>query len=132
MIEVAALGVIVLAATYLLALGTLALILPARVRTFLLAHASTPFLHGLELALRLLVGVALLARAPSLPWPPVFARAGWLLVLTTGVLALVPWRWHQRFASRTVPVALRALPLIGISAALMGAGLLYAALFWRT
>lgn len=125
--QVAALAVIVLVAAYLLALGVCALVVPARTRRFLLAFASTPWVHGLELALRLLAGAALLMRAPALPWPAVFTGLGWLLVATTLVLAVLPFRWHQQFARRTVPQALRFLPLLGLASALLGGGLLWAA-----
>jgi hypothetical protein len=128
LMQAAALAVIELSAAYLLALGACALVAPARTRRFLLAFASTPGLHGLELALRLLVGVALVLRAPAMPWPALFTGLGWLLVATTLVLAVLPFRWHQRFAQRSVPQALRFLPLLGLASALLGGGLMWAAL----
>ncbi|KFN46722.1 hypothetical protein N787_09405 [Arenimonas metalli CF5-1] len=91
-------------------------------RGFLLGHASSARLHYLELALRLLVGAALLVRAPAMPWPQAFTVAGGVLVGTT----LVPWRRHQAFARRTVPQALRFLPMLGVASLGLGAGLLYA------
>lgn len=124
----AAISVVVLALTaaYLAGLGACALLRPGWARSFLLGHASSPRLHYLELALRLLVGGALLVRAPALPWPQAFTFVGWVLVGTTLVLALVPWRRHQAFAQRTVPQALRFLPLLGVASLGLGAGLFYA------
>jgi hypothetical protein len=125
---IAAMSVLVLALTaaYLVGLGACALLRPALARRFLLGHASSPRLHYLELALRLLVGGALLVRAPAMPWPQAFTFVGWVLVVTTLVLALVPWRRHQAFAQRTVPQALRFLPLLGVASLGLGAGLSYA------
>jgi hypothetical protein len=51
-----------------------------------------------------------------------------VLVATTLVLAVLPFRWHQRFAQRSVPQALRFLPLLGLASALLGGGLMWAAL----
>lgn len=118
--------VLALTAAYLVALGACALIRPAWARRFLLGHASSPRLHYLELALRLLVGGALLVRAPAMPWPQALTFVGGVLVVTTMVLALVPWRRHQAFAQRTVPQALRFLPLLGLASLGLGAGLFYA------
>lgn len=111
---------------YLLELGVCALLRPTMARGFLLGHASSARLHYLELALRLLVGVALMVRAPAMPWPQAFTVAGGVLVGTTLVLALVPWRRHQAFARRTVPQALRFLPMLGVASLGLGAGLLCA------
>ena len=99
---IGAMSVVLLALTaaYLLGLGACALVRPAWARRFLLGHASSPRLHYLELALRLLVGGALLVRAPAMPWPQAFTFVGGVLVVTTLVLALVPWRRHQAFAHK--------------------------------
>lgn len=126
MIVTLAYAVLALTAIYLVALGACSLLRPAMARRFLLSHASSARLHYQELALRLLVGVALLVRAPELPWPRVFTIAGGILVVTTLVLALVPWRRHQAFAQRSVPQALRFLPLLGAVSLAVGTGLLYA------
>jgi hypothetical protein len=49
-----------------------------------------------------------------------FAGFGWLLVLTSAGLALLPWRWHRAFALRAVPYAVRYPPLLGLAALLLG------------
>ncbi|HEX4854773.1 hypothetical protein [Arenimonas sp.] len=126
LIATLAYATLALTALYLLALGTCSLLRPGMARRFLLGHASSERLHYLELALRLLVGAALLVRAPAMLWPQAFTFAGWILVGTTLLLALVPWRRHQVFAQRTVPQALRFLPLLGVASLGLGAGLLYA------
>ncbi|MDZ4048419.1 MAG: hypothetical protein U1E00_08840 [Pseudoxanthomonas sp.] len=126
LISTLAVAVIVLAAAYLVGLGICALAAPALARRFLLGFVGTVRLHYLELALRVLVGVALVVRGPQMLWPQAAMGLGWLLVLTTTGLALVPWHWHQKFAQRSVPAALRFLPLLGASSLVLGGGLLYA------
>jgi uncharacterized protein YjeT (DUF2065 family) len=57
-----------------------------------------------------------------------FAVAGWVLLLTTAALALVPWRWHRAFARRAVPYATSHLALVGAASLVLGALVLAAAL----
>jgi uncharacterized protein YjeT (DUF2065 family) len=121
-------AVLVILATgaFLCALGGAALFAPERARRFLLGFATTSVKHALEMALRLIVGVALLTHAAQMPFELAFRIAGWVLLVTTLLLALVPWRWHQRFARASVPQALRFLPLLGFASLALGALLLYA------
>jgi hypothetical protein len=44
------------------------------------------------------------------------------------VMALVPWRVHDRFAKAAVPKALRYLPLIGVASLALGGLLLWSLL----
>lgn len=128
MIALLSLAMVVLVAFYLLGLGAASLVAPTQARRFLLGHASTPSLHWLEMGLRLLAGAAFVLRAPAMRFPEVFAGLGWVLLVTSAVLVLLPWSWHRRIAERSVPQALRFLPLLGVSALLLGGGLLWAAL----
>jgi hypothetical protein len=123
MIQMLALGVVGATALYFLVLGVVSLLAPAKAGAFLLGFAATAALHYLELALRLAVGTALVAAAPALAASGVFAIAGWVLLVTTAGLLLVPWRWHRRFATHVVPMATRHLTLIGL-ASLALAGLM--------
>ena len=112
--------VVALAGCYLLALGTTALVRPAHAKRFLEAHASTARAHFIELALRLLVGGALLVAAPHMPGVAVVRAAGWVLVGTTLLLAVTPWRVHHRFAAWAVPLATRQMALLGVGALIGG------------
>lgn len=125
MIEAGATALVVLAAVFLAGLGLACLARPAQARRFLLGFASSLALHYLELAVRLVVGGALLVAAPSLAFPRVFTVAGAVLVVSTIVLALLPWRWHRRFAQRSVPAALRFLPLLGLASLALAAFVFY-------
>jgi len=124
----AALGLVLLLAVYFLAFGAIALAAPAQAQGFLQGFAQSARAHRLELAIRILVGAALLIRAPLMLWPSAFSLFGALLLLTSSCLLLLPWRWHQRFARHTVPRALPYLAWIGMCSLILGAILLYAAL----
>jgi hypothetical protein len=118
--------VVVAVGVHLLGLGVTALLAPSRAAGYLLAFAGTRRLHALELLARLLAGAGLVLHAPHMRFAAVFGAFGWVLVGTTVALALLPWRWHRRFARRSVPAALGFLPLIGAASVLGGGFLLWA------
>ena len=120
MIDLLAGAVIVSAGLYLVALGTSCFLRPNLASEFLLGHASSGFLHYLELFLRLLLGASLVQKAPTLIYPPIFSLFGWVLIVTTAVLFLVPWRTHRQFALQAVPHALRNIKLLGLSSIALG------------
>lgn len=117
--------VVAATALYLIGLGVLALARPDRAEAFLLRLAQTPTAHYAELAARAVVGAAFWAAAASSHLPEAFRGFGGVLLVTTAVLALLPWRVHQRFARRTVPQALRYVRWIGAASLGLGAAMLY-------
>lgn len=128
MLDTLALGVVLLTGIYFVTLAGVALAAPHLATRFLMGHAGTATAHYLELLLRTGVGAAFLLHGPSTNLPTFFAVFGWVLVATTAVLLVVPWRWHQRFAKHSVPQAVRYLRLIGITSFGFGTFVLFAAL----
>lgn len=126
MLTFAAAGVLLLAAGYLIVLGLVALVAPQRARRFLSAFASTRPIHFAELAVRVLVGAALVTCAPFMRFTDVIALVGWMLIVTTALLLLLPWRWHRRFAQWAVPRATHRLGPVALGSLAGGGLLLYA------
>ncbi|WP_396224394.1 hypothetical protein [Gemmatimonas sp.] len=126
MVALAGLTIVLAAAAYLVVLGTSALFRPALAERFLGGHATTRTLHFLELALRVVAGAALVVSAPRLTLGNAAAVFGWVLVGTSLMLAIIPWRLHQRFAAWSVPQALRYRPIIGVASIAGGLGLIAA------
>ncbi len=124
MLLVVARAIVAAVAIYFLMLGAIALARPTKARAFLLGFADTSFKHYAELAARLMVGGAMLLVARDSAYPTALAAFGWILVVSTAFMALMPWRLHHRFTQSAVPRALRYLPLIGVSSLIMG-GLLF-------
>lgn len=111
---------------YLIGLGAVAWIWPKRAADYLGTLASTARAHYLELVVRALAGGALVIHGPGMRWPGIFVLVGWVLLATTAVLFLAPWRWHRRFAEWGVPHAVARLRLVGISSMVLGGIVLYA------
>lgn len=127
MLNMLALVGVLLTGFYFVGLGVIAFSAPDRAGRFLLRFAETPFAHFLEMFLRLAMGAAFVIRAPLMLFPDAFKLFGWLLVVTTACLLVVPWRWHRRFAQRVVPQALRWLRLVAMVALTLGALVLFSA-----
>lgn len=128
MIDGVALAIVAAVGLFLGVLGIVSLVAPARARGFLLGFAGSATKHYAELGIRLLVGAAFVVAAPQAPWSAALGLFGWVLLVTTAVLFLVPWRWHHRFARRAVPEALRFLPWVGVASLVFGALVLWAAI----
>ncbi len=121
MIDLLAGAVILAAGLYLIVLGISCFFHPSSAAKFLLGHASSGFLHYLELGLRMLMGASFVQKAPALPYSQLFNLFGWVLIITTAVLFLVPWHWHHKFTLKAVPQALRHIKLLGASSIALGA-----------
>jgi hypothetical protein len=61
-------------------------------------------------------------------WPDAAMVFGAVLVITTAVLACIPWQWHRKIAQRSVPRVLRFLPALGIASLALSAVILFALL----
>jgi len=122
------LGILAVAALYLLALGLAAGCAPQRATRFLGQFAQSAKAHYTEMALRAAVGLALIVHAEHMRYSEAFVLIGWVITLTTALLLMVPWRWHQAIANRAVPLALRILPVLALCSVLAGVLLLYSLL----
>lgn len=118
--------IVVLFAVYLLGLAAASLFLPAHARRFLERFASTARAHYLEMLVRLLVGCAFVSYSPHMLWFQAFLVLGWLLVISTVVLLLIPWRWHRKFAQIVVPPITRHVWLFGLVSLPLGGVILFA------
>jgi hypothetical protein len=122
-----ALAIVAATSLYLLTLGAGCFLRPETAKQFLGAFARTPRAHFLELGLRIIAGAALVRSAPTLAFTTGIELFGWILIATSLALAVVPWRFHQRFAAWAVPQATQQMPLIG-AASIVGGLVLAAAL----
>ena len=120
MIDLLASVVVLLTGLYLIGLAAVSWFAPARATHFLDGLASSAWTHSLELVLRLGAGGAMVVHAPRMRCPGAFALVGWVLIITTAALFVVPWRWHQRFARWAVPQAIPHLKLVAAASFLFG------------
>lgn len=119
------------AGLYLIGLGVAAVVSPGRTKRFLGSFASSAPLHFVEVGARLLVGAGLVHSAARMQCSSSFLAFGWILIGTSVALLAVPWRLHRRFATWSVPMVTRRLPLFAFGSVVGGALLLYALLVPR-
>lgn len=120
MVTVIALVLVLLAGLYLIGLAVVSVVLPQKGRVFLSGMASSAFAHYFEVLVRIVMGAALVIYAPLMMFASLFLVFGWVLIVTTVALLAVPWRWHHRFASWSVPYATRNMPLFGLGSLVGG------------
>jgi len=124
--SVAAAVVVVAFGLSLIAFAGAAFAKPAIAERFVTAFASSARTHYVEQVVRLVVGAALVVRAPIMWQPKMFWLVGWAIVVSSAVLLCVPWQWHQRLGERVQPLIVRHLRLYAAGAFAFGALLLYA------
>jgi hypothetical protein len=129
MIDLVASITVLLTGGYLISLAIFLLLLPERGKRFLGGFASSAFAHYLEILLRFAAGVSILLYAPYMLFSKFFVILGWILVLTTIGLSIIPWQWHRRFAQSTVPYATRRLWLIAVASFVFGGFVLACVIF---
>jgi len=129
MITLFALTIVVMAAFFLLSLATASLFWQRQAAQFLNGFAGSARAHYTEIILRLIIGAALVIAAPEMRFSNQFMLFGWLIVATSFVLLLIPWRWHQRFAQTVLPPLIKRVWLFALLSLPLSFALLYAVLF---
>lgn len=113
---------------FLIGLAAVLVFRPTAGERFLRSFAGSARAHYLEQGIRLIVGVALVVGSRGTGYPDLFRGFGWLIIASTVVLLLTPWRWHHRFAVRVMPAVCRNLRLFALGAFVLGAFVLFAAM----
>ncbi|HMS68092.1 MAG TPA: hypothetical protein PKD18_08130 [Saprospiraceae bacterium] len=93
--------------------------------SFISAFASTAKAHFIEQSLRLIAGASILIYSENMLFPKIFNLFGWILMMTSAILMLTPWKWHQSFGKVAMPLVIKNLILYAIAAAAMGMIILY-------
>lgn len=105
---------------FLIGLAFLIFVQPRRAEQFLSAYASTARAHYTEQAARLLVGVAFVVLAPFMEFATLMSLFGWIMVVTTVGLLLIPWTWHHKFGDLVIPLALRYMKIYALGSFVLG------------
>ena len=98
---------------------------PAVAERFFMSFASSARAHYTEQVIRLLIGASLVLRSTAMWQPKVFWFVGWAIVLSSLVLILSPWQWHQRFGEKVRPMLIRRMKLFAVGLLAFGVLLLY-------
>lgn len=113
-------------ALLLLVLGLLCFLRPTSVQNFFDLFVATKKAHFIEQMIRLVVGLSLIRFSEMMTYSGLFYAFGWLIVVTSLLLIVLPWRWHQKFAQRVIPVVKKHLKVYGLLSLFLAVMLLYA------
>jgi hypothetical protein len=120
--------VVVVSSLLLLALGLIMLSKPMMTESFIMGFAGSARAHYTEMGFRLLLGASLTLLSGSMRQPRLFLVLGAAIVVTSVALLIVPWRLHQRVATRVLPILVRNMRLYGLGVICFGSLVLYGAL----
>ena len=98
---------------------------PAVAERFFMAVASSARTHYTEQIVRLLIGASLIIRSGAMWQPKFFWLVGWGIVVSSLVLILTPWQWHDRFGKEVRPRLIRHMKLFAIGLLAFGVLLIY-------
>lgn len=114
-------GVVITAGLFLITLAGVTLTRPALARHFLLSFAKTAGTHYIEMAARILVGIALIVASPLMLFSSVFFWFGAALLASSVVLLCLPWQWHRSMGERVLPTFVSLLGVVSLVSFLLGA-----------
>jgi hypothetical protein len=97
-LTIAAKIIVVLFGFWLIGVSVLMIYRPHTALAGLRKMASTNLINYSEITLRMIVGIAFLLTANSMPYAWFFNFFGWFLVISAGVLYCVPRQWHANYA----------------------------------
>jgi hypothetical protein len=112
----------------LIGIALLVFAMPGLAERFFTAFASSARTHYAEQAVRLLVGASLIIRSAAMWQPKLFWFVGWAIALTSLLLILTPWQWHNRFGEKVRPMLIRRMKVYAVGLLVFGVLLIYAVL----
>lgn len=118
MLEIVAKYTLVLFGCFLAYSGVYMLARPVGFRNVISKAASTNLINYTEITLRLIPATAFVLYAESTVYSVAFKFVGWAMIITSGILYLVPRKWHQKYALKCAeilkPVLLRLIAPVSI------------------
>lgn len=121
-------AILVVFGLFLVGLTVVIFAKPAVAGRFLMSFASSARAHYAEQVVRLLIGASLIIRSGVMWQPKVFWLVGWSIVLSSLLLILTPWQWHDRFGEEVRPMLIRYMKLFAIGLLAFGGLLIYGVL----
>ncbi len=121
--------VVIFFGLFIMLIGCIMLVKPKLARATLRKAGSTKVINYTEITIRLIPATALILHADYAKYPEVFKIFGWIMLITSFILYMVPRKLHHMFATKSADI-LKPLyfQLISVFAFLFGALIIYNAL----
>ncbi len=101
---------------FIILIGFLMLFNPKKARIILRKAGSTNFINYSEITIRLIPAIALILHADFAKYPEGFKILGWIMVITSFILFVIPKKTHHKFsmnsADRLKPIYFQFISLL--------------------
>lgn len=111
---------------FLIGLGVVMLVRPAITERFIMSFAGSRKAHFTEMFFRLLFGVSLALLSMRMWQPKAFHALAWVIIISSVVLLILPWQFHQRFGARVLPMLVKYMRLYAVGVLAFGVLIVYA------
>ncbi len=111
---------------FIIFVGVLMLFVPERARAILRKAASTNFINYAEITIRMIPATAMILFADYSKFPELFKIFGWIMIITSVVLFIVPRQMHHNYSLKAAEILTPGyVRLISPLAFALGAGIVY-------
>ncbi|MCX2681669.1 hypothetical protein OOZ15_17080 [Galbibacter sp. EGI 63066] len=90
--------IVILFGVFLIGVGVLILLRPAKAREYLRKAGSTNLINYSEITIRMIPAAGLVIYSEFSKYPEIFKILGWFMIATSVVLYFVPRRIHHKYA----------------------------------
>lgn len=103
MIEIAK-WILILFGVFIIFIGVVMLVKPNQARNTLRKAGSTNFINYAEITFRLIPAIALLVYSEYSKFPEAFDIFGWIMLITSLILYVVPRKIHHKFSMKSADI----------------------------
>lgn len=96
--------IVILFGIFIIFVGFMMLFKPNKARTTLRKAGSTNFINYAEITIRIIPAVALILYANLAKFPEAFKVFGWIMLITSLVLYMVPRKLHHQFSMKSADI----------------------------
>jgi len=96
--------VVIFFGLFIVFIGFIMLVKPKNARTTLRKAGSTNFINYAEITIRLIPATALILHSDFSKYPEAFKIFGWIMLITSLILYVVPRKLHHKFSMKSADV----------------------------
>lgn len=96
--------IVIFFGVFIIIIGFVMLINPIKARNILRRAGSTNFINYAEITLRFIPAIALVLCSEISKFPLAFKIFGWIMIITSLILYIVPRKIHHKFSSKSADI----------------------------
>ena len=96
--------VVIFFGLFIVFIGFIMLVKPQKARATLRKAGSTNFINYAEITIRLIPATALILHSDFSKYPEAFKIFGWIMLITSLILYIVPRKFHHKFSMKSADV----------------------------